>query len=207
MGPVREVSRAHGFYAVIIGVFSTSILWGTFQAYLPLFGKEVLGLPGPQIGYLLAIIAIFNGLSRLPAGWIVDRAARKGTIVMVGVLAMALGLVVLPHLRGFWAPALVMSAAVPFSAAAFIAVSVTFSGLASERTRGIAMGIYGTFLYLGLGAGPALFGGLFQVGYVEGFTATAAFATLLVGVMAILRSEPLQRRRRVVPIPPPAPGT
>ena len=207
VGPIRELSRTRGFYAVVVGVFAASILWGTLQAYLPLFSKEVLHLPGPQIGYLIAIIAVFNGLSRLPAGWIVDRAQKRGPIVIVGVLAVALALAILPHLRGFWPPALILAAAVPFNAAAFIAVSVTFSGLASERTRGISMGIYGTFLFLGLGAGPALLGGVFQTGYVQGFTATAVVAVLLAVLTAVIRTEPIRRRRAIGPIPPPVPDS
>ena len=207
VGPIRELSRTRGFYAVVVGVFAASILWGTLQAYLPLFSKEVLHLPGPQIGYLIAIIAVFNGLSRLPAGWIVDRAQKRGPIVIVGVLSVALALAILPHLRGFWPPALILAAAVPFNAAAFIAVSVTFSGLASERTRGISMGIYGTFLFLGLGAGPALLGGVFQTGYVQGFTATAVVAVLLAVLTAVIRTEPIRRRRAIGPIPPPVPDS
>lgn len=203
-GPVRELAATSGFSAVVVGVVAAAVLWGTLQAYLPLFAKESLRLPGPQIGYLIAFIAVVNGISRVPAGLVVDRARRRGPIVIVGVLAVAAALAVLPHLRGFWAPALILGAAVPFNAATFIAVSVTFSALATPATRGIAMGIYGTFLFLGLGAGPALLGGLFERGYVQGFTATAGVAVGLAAVTALMRVQPRRRRRGPAPIPPPA---
>ena len=52
----------------MLAMFGATIVWGTVQAYLPLFGKEALGLSGPAIGYLLAVQAVFNGLSRVPGG-------------------------------------------------------------------------------------------------------------------------------------------
>ena len=69
------------------------------------------------------------------------------------------------------------------------------------------MGMYGTILFVGLSAGPLLFGPVVQsYGYAAGFTACAAVASALALVMAALHAEPL-RARTEVPLPPPAPGT
>jgi len=62
-------------------------------------------------------------------------------------------------------------------------------------------------LFLGLAAGPLVFGPIVQsYGYAAGFTACASVSMALALVMAGLHAEPL-RRRSEVPLPPPAPGT
>ena len=62
-------------------------------------------------------------------------------------------------------------------------------------------------LFLGLAAGPLLFGPIVQAyGYAAGFTACAVVSIALALVMAAMHAEPL-RRRAEVPLPPAAPGT
>ena len=206
--PLREMSRRRGFPAAVLALFGATIVWGSVQAYLPLFGKEALGLGGPAIGYLLAIQAVFNGISRVPGGRIVDRAVRKGPIVATGVIVYALAVIVLPHLGGFWAPTVVLAVAVPFLATAYVALSVTFSSLAPRNGMGVAMGLYGSILFLGLGVGPAVFGEVMnRSGYVAGFTAcgVATIAIALAGLL-VRAYEPALRRQPAVVMPPSAPG-
>jgi MFS family permease len=204
---LAEVARAPGFWGVVVALFASTIVWGTVQAYLPLFAKEVLLLPGAAIGYLLAVQAVANGISRIPGGRIVDGAARKGPIAAAGVIVYCVAVAILPHLRGFWLPALLLAVAVPALATAFIAVSVAFSNLASADRRGVAMGVYGTVLYLGLAVGPAVFGGIMtSSGYVAGFTACAVVSTALALAMLGMR-EVSRRGRPAVVLPPAAPGT
>jgi len=192
-GPLREVLAAKGFWAVALGLLGAATVWGSLQAYLPLFAKETLGLPGPQIGYLIAVQAVFNGLARIPGGRLVDRSPRRGLLVLVGVLGLAASVAALPHLRGFWLPALVLAIGAPFSAMAFVAMGVTFGSLTSARARSVAMGAYGAGLFGGLGLGPALFGGLMRSqGYVAGFTAAALFGVVMAGAMMAVRA--LDRR-------------
>jgi sugar phosphate permease len=89
----------------------------------------------------------------------------------------------------------------------YVAIGVVFGDLSAASTRGITMGAYGTVLFLGLSAGPLVFGPIVQsYGYSAGFTACAAVAMALALVMAVLHAEPL-RRRSQVRLPPPAPGT
>ncbi|HEY8643150.1 MAG TPA: MFS transporter [Candidatus Dormibacteraeota bacterium] len=207
--PLREMARRRGFPAAVLAMFGATIVWGTVQAYLPLFGKEALGLSGPAIGYMLAVQAVFNGLSRVPGGRIVDRAERKGVIVAVGIVGYAFAVLLLPHLGGFWAPTILLSAAVPLLATAYVALSVTFSSLAPRNGMGVAMGLYGSVLFLGLGVGPAVFGEVMNhSGYVAGFTACGVTAIAIAVVGLLVRAyEPALRRRPAVVMPPPSPGT
>lgn len=205
--PLRALLAQRSFLPVSIGLVAATLAWGTIGAFLPVFGREALGLPNAQVGYLLALQAVVNGLSRLPGGRLVDRARHRWPIVFIGVIGWSAAAVVLGHLTGFVGPAIVLAAGTPFMATAFVAMGVVFGDLSAASTRGITMGIYGTILFLGLSAGPLLFGPVVQTfGYAAGFTACAAVASALVLLMAALHAEPL-RGRVEVPLPPPAPGT
>jgi len=203
--PLRALLRQPAFVPVTIGLIAVTLVWGTVGAFLPVFGKEALGLPSAEVGYLLALQAVVNGLSRLPGGRLVDRARRRWPIVLAGIIVWSAATVVLGHLTGFVGPAIVLVIGTPFMATAFVAIGVVFADLSSASTRGVTMGMYGTILFVGLSTGPLIFGPVVQnAGYAAGFTACAAVAIALGVVMAVMNAEPL--RRREAPLPPPAPG-
>jgi predicted MFS family arabinose efflux permease len=138
---------------------------------------------------------------------LVDRARHRWPIVFVGVVVWSAAAIVLGHLSGFVGPAIVLVIATPFMATVFVAIGVVFGDLSASSTRGVAMGMYGTILFLGITIGPLAFGPIVQnYGYAAGFTACSVVAVLLVLVMALLNAEPL-RRRVGVRLPPPTPGT
>jgi len=203
--PLRALLRQPAFVPVTIGLIAVTLVWGTVGAFLPVFGKEALGLPSAEVGYLLALQAVVNGLSRLPGGRLVARARRRWPIVFAGIIVWSAATVVLGHLTGFVGPAIVLVIGTPFMATAFVAIGVVFADLSSTSTRGVTMGMYGTILFVGLSTGPLIFGPVVQnAGYAAGFTACAVVATVLGVVMAAMHAEPL--RRREAPLPPPAPG-
>jgi MFS family permease len=205
--PLRSLVRQPSFTPVTIGLVGATLVWGTVGAFLPIFGKESLGLPSAQIGLLLAVQAVANGLARLPGGRLVDRARHRWPIVFAGVMVFSVATIVLGHLGGFWPPLILLVLATPFIATTYVAIGVVFADLSAGSTRGVTMGAYGTVLFLGLAAGPLVFGPIVQsFGYAAGFTACAVAAMALALVMAAFQSEPL-RRRSEVPMPPPAPGT
>ena len=200
LGPLRSLARQAAFLPVTIGLISMTLVWGTFGAFVPIFARESLGLPSFQVGLLLGLQAIFNAGSRPVAGRIVDRARQRWPIVFVGVVVWSGATVVVGHLTGFLLPAIVIAIGTPFVASAFVAAGVVFGDLSSSSTRGVTMGIYGTVLFLGLSAGPLLFGPIVQgYGYAAGFTVCAVVAVALVSLMAALQAEPL--RRRIAPAP------
>jgi MFS family permease len=205
--PLLRLVRQPSFVPVSIGLVAATVVWGTIGAFLPIFGKESLGLSSPQVGFLLALQAVVNGVSRLPGGRLVDRARHRWPIVFVGVIAWSIAAIVLGHLHGFWMPALLLVIATPFMATVFVAIGVVFADLSAGSTRGVTMGAYGSVLFLGLAAGPLLFGPVVQnYGYAAGFTSCAVVGIALAAVMAALHAEP--RRPPVeIPIPPALPGT
>jgi MFS family permease len=199
--------QQRSFAPVTIGLLAMTLVWGTVGAFLPVFGKEALGLPSSQVGYLLALLAVVNGLSRPPAGRIVDQARQRWPIVFAGVVGWSAVTMVLGHLTGFVGPAIVLALGTPLMATSFVAVGVVFGDLSAGSTRGVTMGMYGTILFAGLAAGPLIFGPIVQAyGYAAGFTACAVVSVLLAIVMAVLHVEPRQKRVEA-PAPPAAPGT
>lgn len=205
--PLRALIAQRPFVPITIGLLAATMAWGTVAAFLPIFGREGLRLPSSQVGFLLALQAVANGLARVPGGRLVDRARQRWPIVFVGVVGWSIAAVILGHLHGFLAPAILLVIATPFMATAYVAAGVVFGDLSANSTRGVTMGAYGTVLFLGLTAGPLLFGPLVQAyGYAVGFTACAAVAVTLALVMAAFQVEPL-RRRSEVPTPPASPGT
>jgi MFS family permease len=199
LAPLRQIVRQPGFLPVSVALLGATLLWGTLQAYLPLFDKEQLGLPAAQIGYMIAIQAVANGLARIPGGRLVDRVRHRGPIVIGGIIAFSVCLALLPHLTGFWATTALLVLAAPLLATVYIAVSVVFTNLSTNETRGVTMGVYGLVLYVGLGLGPAIFGTVMErSGYAVGFTACAATGLVLAGLVAVMRRSPAGRRRAAV---------
>jgi MFS family permease len=206
--PILQLVRRPGFSQASLSLLSAALIWGTVQGYLTIFAKEALRLPAFQIGLLLALQAAANGLSRIPAGRLVDRTGQQPWATAAGVLGFAAAIAVLPHLQGFWLPAVFLVAPMPLLAIAFIGVTVAFSNLATPESRGVAMGLYGMILFLGLGLGPLLFGPIMQsAGYAAGFTACALVAAAITLAVTVAGMEPVRslRRRAVTPAPP-APG-
>lgn len=207
MTPLRSLFAQKAFVPVTIGLVAATLVWGTTGAYLPIFGREALGLPSAQVGFLLALQAVANGVSRIPGGRIVDWAPHRWPIVFIGTVVFALATIVLGHLQGFVLPAIVLVGATPFLAIAFVTCGVVFGNLSGASTRGVTMGVYGTVLFLALAVGPLLVGPIVQTnGYAAGFTVIAAISIALALVMAAMHAEPL-RRRAEVPLPPASPGT
>jgi len=196
-GPLKALFAQPSFTPLILGLVGVTLIQGTVGAFFPIFGKEALGLPGAQVGYLIAIQAVANGAARIPAGTIVDRARRRWPLVFAGVMVWAIASIVLGHLTGFWAPAILLIVATPFLAAAYVAIGAVFGSLSAASTRGVTMGFYGTVLFLALAAGPLVFGPIVQgFGYAAGFTACAVVAIVLALGMAAMQSETVRRSIR-----------
>lgn len=47
--------------SLVLALFAATVLWGTLEAYLPLLGKESMGLDNNQIGFMMSMQAFMNG--------------------------------------------------------------------------------------------------------------------------------------------------
>jgi len=198
--PLRALFRQRAFTPIAISLVGMTLTWGTFNAFVPIFGKEQLGLPSSQVGYLLALQAVINAASRIPGGRLVDRARRRWPLVLVGAAGWCATLVVFGHLTGFLIPAIALAIGTPFIALSFVAIGVVFADLSLGSTRGVTMGMYGTLLFGGMSAGPLIFGPVVQIfGYAAGFTASATAAMALILVMTAMQSERVRPRSAQAP--------
>jgi MFS family permease len=203
LSAARELLGRPGFQAALLGTMAVAMVWGTLQSYLPIFGKEALALPGSFIGYLLAIQAGANGLSRLAVGRLTDRFTHQWPLVTTGAAFTGLAMVVLPHLTGFGAPAALLALSVPFTALAFIALSVSFANLSDDASRGLVMGFYSAALFAGLGLGPAVYGPAIQASYIAGFTICGFVGVIMAVLVPLVRWAPRRHADRVI-LPPAA---
>jgi len=207
LGPLREIASSGGFVVATVAMLGATLFSGTMQAYLPIFGKQQLGLTAQQVGYLIAIQAVASAVARIPGGRIVDRLPHHVLLVACGLGAYGAAVAMLPHVAGFWSATILLVLSGPILAIVFIALGVLFSNLSTAETRGVAMGVYGMVLFLGLGLGPAVFGAIMErAGYVAGFTACAATGLLVAALTIGLRSGRLRRLRPASPAPSQAPG-
>jgi len=199
--PLRALFRQPAFTPVAISLLGMTLTWGTFNAFVPIFGKEQLGLPSSQVGYLLALQAVINAVSRIPGGRLVDRARRRWPLVLVGAAGWCTTVVIFGHLSGFLLPAILLVIGTPFIALSFVAIGVVFADLSTGSTRGVTMGMYGTVLFGGLSVGPLVFGPIVQgYGYAAGFTACAVASMALVLVMSVMQSDQVRRRSGQAPL-------
>jgi MFS family permease len=196
VAPLREIASSRAFLVATVAMLAATTFSGTMQAYLPIFGTQQLGLTAQQAGYLIAIQAVASALARIPGGRIVDRMPRRVPWVASGLAAYGAAVAILPHVTGFWAATILLVVSGPILAIVFIALGVLFSNLSTAETRGVAMGVYGMVLFLGLGLGPAVFGTVMEHGgYLAGFTACAATGLLMAALTIALHSDRLGRWR------------
>lgn len=153
--------------------FSATFAWGTVLTFLPLYARS-LDLSPAEIGLLIGAHALASAASRLPAGLVVDRLRAYGLFLVVGLLAYGAVVFAFGHTVAFPLLLLLALAGGTFNGSTFVAVGATIALGADARTRGVAMGVYTSFLYAGLALGPAVVGRAVQIdGYATGFLVAA----------------------------------
>jgi DHA1 family multidrug resistance protein-like MFS transporter len=166
-------------YSLVVALFAATLLWGTLEAYLPLLGKESMGLSTIEIGFMMSAQALINGGSRMPSGRIIDRMKDRRALIAGCTLGYATAVMCVPQLGGATA-AFVVCISVALIATGFVALAASFAELATPNTKGTTMGVYVAVLYTGLAAGPALFGSSIETkGFGVGFLVCGAVASLL----------------------------
>jgi len=185
LAELGALARRRDVVAVFFGMLAATLLWGTVEAYLPLFARDQLRLSAPVVGGLIALQALLNGTARYPAGRLADQLRWRSPAI-VALTAGYGGLLVtatqVPGLAG----GLVLSGAVALIATAFVLLATAFASLSDEANRATAMGVYGTAVFVGLAVGPLAFGPVVEaVDYAAGFGACAATATV-VSLVALL---------------------
>jgi len=187
---ITRLLSAREIYSIALAMLAATLLWGTVEAYLPLYAKDALQLSATIVGYVFAAQAFVNGASRISAGWIVDffRSSRW-LVTLLGTGGYAVCVAIAIHLPGR-SPVLLLIIAVTFVATSFVSLGARFGEIASASVRGLTMGIYSLTIYLGLAAGPALFGPIMQDrGFEAGFTTCALTAIALAAIAEVIGAK------------------
>ena len=167
------------------------VLNGTLNAFLPLYGREVLGLTATELGWLFGVQTLTTLAVRPAIGALSDRAGRRWVIVTgltmcsVAVFSFSLASTVLA----------LVSAVIAYAAGVATTTAATSAYITDVTRRaryGAAHGVFGTIYDVGDALGPIVAGLLVvAVGYARMFQIMAAVAfTMAVAFAVIARSRP-----------------
>ena len=156
------------------------------KAFLPLHILMALQSGHALAGHALVLAGLFFSLQeaahmlmRLPGGIAADRFGRL-TVIGLGVLLMAGGLFLLPHLQG---DTVILGALVLGAAQGLIfPASVAFVADQSGSAMGTGMGLYGAMRNLGKVLGPVIGGLILTVGSFDDMLIFAASLLLALAV-------------------------
>lgn len=142
------------------------VMNGGLNAFLPLYGRDLIGLTTPQLGWLFAAQTLTTLATRPVIGIASDRLGRIGAIVS-GLATCSLAVATLSLAHGAWwlgAIVVIYAAGVATTTAA---TSAYITDLTRQARYGAAHGVFGTIYDIGDALGPIAAGLLVTAfGYV-----------------------------------------
>jgi MFS transporter, DHA1 family, multidrug resistance protein len=162
------------------------VLNGTLNAFLPLYGRDVLGLTATELGWLFGIQTLTTLAVRPAIGFLSDCAGRRWVIV-TGLTLCSLAVFSL----SLAATASAVVVAVIAYAAGVATTTAATSAYITDVTRraryGAAHGVFGTIYDIGDAIGPIAAGFLVMaVGYARMFQIMAAVALTMAAAFAAM---------------------
>jgi MFS family permease len=155
------------------------VLNGTLNAFLPLYGREILGLTATQLGWLFGLQTVTTLAVRPAIGFLSDRAGRRWVIV-TGLTICSLAVFSLS--LATTASALVVAVITYASGVATTtaATSAYITDVTRQARYGAAHGVFGTVYDVGDALGPIVAGLLVVgLGYARMFQIMAAVALMM----------------------------
>jgi MFS transporter, DHA1 family, multidrug resistance protein len=173
---VGEVGRDRLILATSGAQAAQFVLHGMLSAFLPLYGRDVLGLSPLQLGWLFGVQTVTTLAMRPGIGLLSDRVGRRGVIVCgLTVCSLAVLSLSLAHtVSAVVFAVLIYAAGVAMTTAA---TSAFITDVTRRARYGAAHGVFGTIYDVGDALGP-LAGGLVvaSVGYGRMFQIMAGLA-------------------------------
>lgn len=188
---IQEVLHHRLILVTSVAHAAQFVLNGALSAFLPLYGRDVVGLTTPQLGWLFAGQTVTTLAMRPIIGAISDRAGRRGVIVaglaVCGAAVGALSVTTSPWM--LTATVMTYAAGVATTTAA---TSAFITDVSRRGRYGAAHGVFGTIYDVGDAAGPIGAGILVAaIGYGPMFRTLSVFG-LLVAVVFAIASRPVQ---------------
>jgi MFS transporter, DHA1 family, multidrug resistance protein len=182
---VAEVGRDRLVIVTSSAQAAQFVLNGMLNAFLPLYGRDVLGLTTSQLGWLFGLQTVTTLAVRPVIGFVSDRAGRRWVIV-TGLTTCGAAMLVISgatNLAGTVTAILMYAAGVATTTAA---TSAYITDTTRRARYGAAHGVFGTIYDIGDALGP-IAGGLLvaTLGYASMFQVMAAVALVMALVFAI----------------------
>ena len=168
------------------------VLNGALNAFLPLYGRDVVGLTMPQLGWLFGIQTVTTLAIRPVIGVLSDHAGRRWVIV-AGLTACSAAVLAMSRATDFVA---LVTAVIAYAAGVATTTAATSAHITDVTRRaryGAAHGVFGTIYDVGDALGPIAAGLLVSaVGYAPMFQILAVVGlTMAVVFLVASRSTPL----------------
>jgi MFS family permease len=161
------------------------VLNGTLNAFLPLYGREVLGLTVTQLGWLFGMQTVTTLAVRPVFGFLSDRAGRRWVIV-AGLVWCSVAVLLVSIATSL---SDIVTATVAYAAGVAITTAATSAYITDVTRRaryGAAHGVFGTIYDVGDALGPITAGILVAtVGYPQMFRFLAAVALTVAIAFAV----------------------
>ncbi len=168
-----DLTRNNKVLACWIATFCFTYAFGIFAPFFPLYGSSI-GLGVSAIGFIFAVQALFNAVSRVPAGYISDKLGKRDPFIIMGMIILSFSLISFVLTVNLYV-LILLSVFIGLSggiAATLLGASIAESS--GQEKRGAAMGGYSTSLYTGH-ALTAIIGGkiISSYSFLGGFSAAA----------------------------------
>ena len=161
------------------------VLNGTLNAFLPLYGREVLGLTVTQLGWLFGMQTLTTLAVRPAIGYLSDRLGRRWVIV-TGLVVCSAAVVLVSVASNV---SEIVAAIVAYAGGVAITTAATSAYITDVTRRaryGAAHGVFGTIYDIGDALGPIVAGILVgAVGYTRMFQVMASVALAMAVAFAV----------------------
>jgi DHA1 family multidrug resistance protein-like MFS transporter len=161
------------------------VLNGMLNAFLPLYGREVLNLSGSELGWLFGMQTVTTLLVRPVIGVLSDRVGRRA-VIATGLTICSLAVFSLSLTTTLTTVIVVVLTYAGGVAITTAATSAYITDVTRRARYGAAHGVFGTIYDIGDALGPIAAGVLVAVlGYAQMFQVMAAVAIVMAIVFAV----------------------
>ena len=182
---IVEVGRDRLVLVTSVAQAAQFVLNGTLNAFLPLYGRDVLRLTPAELGWLFALQTLTTLAVRPAIGFLSDRVGRRWVIV-TGLTTCSFAVM---SLSAAAAVSTVVAAVAVYAAGVAVTTAATSAFITdvTHRARyGAAHGVFGTIYDVGDALGPLAAGLLVSsVGYARMFQIMAGVALTITIVFSV----------------------
>lgn len=174
----REVASEHRIFVVSVVEAGQFFAYGAVEAFVPKYGRAIIGLSDWEIGAVLGLMGIFLMATKPIMGVFSDKVGRRLPII-IGLLLGASPLIAIFIVNSFLALALALIIFGTGMAMVTASTSPLVADFCKEKSYGSALGVLDTIMDIGQTLGPITFGLLIPILFYH-----ASFA--VVGIVLLI---------------------